>query len=139
MKFLVRLHSYHNWGLLAFRLTIGIIFIVHGAQKWAMWGLEPSAQLTAGTLGVMKLLSIVEPLGGLALILGFFSQPAALGLAIIMVGAIFMKITVFKIGFIGKQATGWEFDLLMFVSNIHLFLSGAGDYSVSRFIKKANK
>lgn len=139
MKFLEKLHSYHNWGLFVLRLTIGITFIVHGAVKWPMWRLEPSAQLTSGMLAIMKLLSIVEPLGGLALILGIFIQPAALGLSIIMVGAIFMKITVFKIGFIGQKATGWELDLLVLVSNIHLLLSGAGQYSVDSLTKKANK
>ncbi len=87
-------------------------------------------------LTIMKLLSIVEPLGGLALIVGLFSQPAALGLAMIMVGAIYMKITTFKTGFIGQKGAGWELDLVVLASSVLLFLAGAGRYSLESLTGK---
>jgi putative oxidoreductase len=138
MKLLERLEVHRDWGLLILRLAIGITFILHGTQKWAMWGLEPGPQMSSGMLTIMKILSIAEPLGGLALIVGLLSQPAALGLAIIMAGAIYMKITTFKIGFIGQNTAGWELDLVVLTSNVLLFLSGPGRYSLGSLIKKTS-
>jgi uncharacterized membrane protein YphA (DoxX/SURF4 family) len=88
--------------------------------------MTPNAQMSAGVLSLMKLLSIIEPLAGLALILGIGLNLAALVLALIMIGAILMKIFVFKVGFIALQATGWELDLALLAANLVLFLGGGG-------------
>jgi putative oxidoreductase len=123
---LQQLNKYSDFGLLFLRLAVGAIFIVHGLQKLAMWNMAPNAQMGAGALLLMKLLSIIEPLAGLALVLGIGLNLAALVLAFIMLGAILMKIFVFKVGFIALQATGWELDLALLAANLVLFLGGGG-------------
>jgi uncharacterized membrane protein YphA (DoxX/SURF4 family) len=127
---LCKFSSGQDWGLLALRLSTGAVFIYHGVQKWALWS-AASAMPMAGT---MKFLSIVEPLGGLALILGFLSRWAALGLAIIMLGAIYTKINVWGLGFAGQQGAGWEFDLVLLASSLMLMLAGPGKWGLDRFV-----
>lgn len=132
MLHLHRLQTYSDWGLLALRLAVGSIFLIHGIGKWSFWGMMPGDQMSAGMLNLMKFLSIVEPLGGLALILGFLTHYAALGLAIIMVGAIYFKMFVFKLGFVEQAATGWEFDLALLGGNLALFFLGAGRMAIDK-------
>jgi len=123
---LEQFNKYSDFGLLFLRLVVGAIFIAHGLQKLAMWNMAPNAQMGAGALLLMKLLSIIEPLAGAALILGIWVNLAALVLALIMLGAILMKIFVFKVSFIALQATGWELDLALLAANLVLFLGGGG-------------
>jgi len=123
---LQQLNKYYDFGLLFLRLAVGAIFIVHGLQKLAMWNMAPNAQMGAGALLLMKLLSITEPLAGAVLILGIWINLAALVLALIMLGAILMKIFVFKVGFVALQTTGWELDLALLAANLVLLLGGGG-------------
>ncbi|MFQ6608230.1 MAG: DoxX family protein [Fidelibacterota bacterium] len=126
MGFLTSLQEYGDWGLFILRLSIGIIFIYHGKMKWSMWKMEPSEQMPAQMLSLMKFLSIVEPLGGLALITGFLTQVAAVGLGVIMLGAINTKIKMMKVKFFMQDNTGWEFDFVLLFGCITLLLTGAG-------------
>ncbi len=119
---------YRDWALLVLRLAVGVIFIYHGQQKWGLWNAEPSAMMSAGQIYLMRFLSVVEPLGGLGLILGSLTQWAALGLALIMLGAIYTKMFVWQIGFAGTA--GWEFDLILLAANLVLLAMGAGALSV---------
>lgn len=119
------LHKYSDAGLVVLRLVIGVIFIYHGMQKWQ--NPDPNA--------IMMILKFAEPIGGIALILGVFTQLAALGLSIIMIGAIYMKATGFgadSADFLGTFASGgkWEFDLMILAGSISLFLMGAGKLSI---------
>lgn len=121
------LHRHGDWALLVLRLVVGAIFIYHGTGKWAMEDLNTT----------MTILKYAEPLGGIALILGVLTQLAALGLSIIMIGAIYMKATGFgssALDFAGSFApqggTGWEFDLMILAGCITLLVMGAGKISV---------
>lgn len=82
----------------------------------------------------MKFLSVAEPLGGHALIVGFLTPVAALGFAIIMLGALWMKLTVWKEPFVSDKTTGWEFDLLILAATTALITLGAGIFSVDYFL-----
>src|SRR5260370_42270592 len=88
MGFFTDLHHLSDWALLALRLGVGVPFLVHGIQKSAMGKIQPSAQLPAGMLAVLRLLSILEPLGAVAVLVRFLTQPPAAALAIIMLGPI---------------------------------------------------
>ena len=134
MNLLSGLSEFSDWGLLALRLGVGIIFLVHGKMKLAMWGMEPSEQMPAQMISLMKLLSVVELLGGLALILGFLTQFASLGLGIIMIGAINMKIRTMKVAFFAQDNTGWEFDFILLASCLFLVLNGAGSIGLDRLL-----
>ena len=88
--------TYPSWSLLIVRVVLGVIFFAHGAQKLFGWfggyGLK-------GTIGYFQqalkipapltvLCALTECFGGLAVLVGFLSRPAALGLAIVMLVAI---------------------------------------------------
>jgi putative oxidoreductase len=132
MGFFTALHHLSDWALLALRLGVGVTFLVHGIQKSAMWKMQPSAQLPAGMLSILRLLSIVEPLGATAVLVGFLTQAAAAGLAIIMLGAIRLKAVQMHRHFTGDG--GWELDFMLLAAAIALFISGAGKLSLDRVL-----
>lgn len=123
-----------EWGLLALRLAIGAIFIVHGWPK--VTGARGMAAAMGGgqakpvMVGVFTLQGIVEIGGGILMILGVLTQLVALAFAIIMIGAIVLKNTQWKTGFMAQQTTGWEFDLVLLAGNILLFLTGPGEIAI---------
>lgn len=121
------LKKFDSFGFLFLRIAIGAIFIVHGVQKFGVWS-NPPAKMAI----IMKILSIVEPLGGIAMILGIFVPLASIGLGIIMLGAIYTKIVVFKTGFSG----GWEFDFIILAGCVSLFFTGSGKLSIDHFVYK---
>jgi len=57
---------------------------------------------------------------------GVLLQPAAIGLILVMLGAIQKKISVWKTGFWGKNASGWHYDLMLVVMNLVLLTIGGG-------------
>ena len=127
---------HQDWVLLLLRVVIAAIFILHGSMKWSFWAGAP-ADMPASMLTIMKILSVVEPLAGLAVLLGAFTCWAAGALAVIMVGAIFLKLAVMKVAFAdptGKM--GWEFDALILAGNLVLMTVGAGAYSLDAMRRK---
>ena len=123
-----------EWGLLALRLAIGAIFMVHGWPK-ITGGRGMAAAMGGGEakpvmVGIFTLQGIVELGGGILMILGVLTQLVALAFAVIMVGAIVLKINQWKTGFMAQQTTGWEFDLVLLAGNILLFLTGPGEIAI---------
>ncbi|HKC46335.1 MAG TPA: DoxX family protein [Gemmatimonadales bacterium] len=118
---------------LGLRIAVGTVFLVHGLQKRMFWTMQPSAQLPAGMIKVLRFLSIVEPLGALAMFAGFLTRPAAIGLSIIMFGAINLKAGQMKKGFTGDG--GWELDFMVLAANVVLLLVGAGAWSLDRVLR----
>ena len=118
---------------LALRIAVGAVFLVHGFQKQMFWKAQPSAQLPLGMIKVLRFLSIVEPLGGVAMLTGFLTRPAAIGLSIIMLGAINLKARQMKKGFTGDG--GWEFDFMILAANVALLLLGAGAWSLDAVLR----
>ncbi|MGQ7847661.1 DoxX family protein [Granulosicoccus sp. 3-233] len=133
-----------GWGALALRLPIGIIFMAHGAQKLFGWfggyGLEGTGQFME-SLGLspgytMALLSGgTEFFGGLALIIGLLTRPAAAGLAFTMVMAI---MTVHIGNGLFMSNNGYEFALSLLAVTIALLFQGAGRFSFDAAIAQAH-
>ncbi len=132
MGFLANLHHLSDWGLVALRLGVGDIFWVHGTQKRAMWKMQPSAQMPAGLLAVLRLLSIAEPVGAVALLAGFLTQLAAVGFTIVMLGAIRLKVSQLHKGFGGEG--GWEFEFSLLAGALALVFLGAGRFALDRLV-----
>src|SRR5713226_3501318 len=101
MRFLSELHRLTDWALLVLRLGVGTVFLVHGLQKRAMWKQQPSPQLPASVLSLLRVLSIAEPLGALAVLGGLLTQLGAAGFTIVMLGAIRLKMRQMHKGFSG--------------------------------------
>jgi putative oxidoreductase len=129
------------------RLALGIVILPHGLQK--LLGMFGGAGFTAtvdyfvssGLPAFLAVLIIIgEAFGALGLILGFLSRVAALGITIIMLGAI---LTVhIKFGFFmnwaGTQAgEGFEFHILAIGLGLVVLLKGGGLWSVDAAITKS--
>ncbi len=118
---------------LALRIAVGTVFLVHGLQKQMFWKTQPSTQLPLGMIKVLRFLSIVEPLGGVAMLIGFLTRPAAIGLSIIMLGAINLKARQMKKRFTGDG--GWELDFMILAANVALLLVGGGAWSLDGVLR----
>ncbi len=115
------------------RAVLGIVFVMHGGQKLFQLGLAttiagfaetgiPAAPLTAPAV------SFVELLGGLAVLVGFLTRWAAIGLAVVMLGAIaFVHVPN---GFFAPM--GIEFPMTLLTIAVVLLIAGPGAYSVDR-------
>ena len=90
------LHTNADWVQLVARVTLGIVFFAHGAQKMFGWFKGPGLKITIKTLNehmhipvAFAFLAIAaEFFGGAALIMGLFSRGAAACIAVIMAVAI---------------------------------------------------
>ena len=130
--------TFQDASLLALRLIIAAIFLYAGYAKLPLWSVDPASMGMATWLWyVMKLLIIVEPIGAVALAVGFLTYWAALGDAIIMVGSIVVMQFMMHIGFVMPTAPGWEFNLLILASCLGLMAFGAGGWSVDARWRKA--
>ncbi|MRG27838.1 DoxX family protein [Laceyella tengchongensis] len=116
-----------SYGPVFLRIGLGLIFLIHGAQKWmgmdqtiGFFGQEgiPMASFTAYAVAGLEVLI------GVAFILGLFTSVAA-GVAVaIMAGAI-LFVNGSK-GFAG----GYEYDLLILLTAASLLFTGPGALKV---------
>src|SRR5215203_4054473 len=107
-----------GWGFTVLRLIVGIVFVVHGGQKLLVMGFGGVAGFF-GSLGVPApglfavLVTLVEVLGGLALIVGLLTRLAAILLALDMLVAI---LTVHLPNGLFASEGGYEFPLVLLAS-----------------------
>lgn len=128
------------------RIALGIVMLPHGLQK--LLGLFGGAGYSAtveyfvssGLPAFVAILIIVgESFGALGLIVGFLSRLAALGITIIMLGAI---VTVhlqngFFMNWSGTApGEGFEFHLLAVGLGLIVLIKGGGIWSVDRAIAR---
>ncbi|MBX3010742.1 MAG: DoxX family protein [Caldilineaceae bacterium] len=126
--------SAQSWGLLILRLVVGLIFAVHGAQKFFMFGLDGTAGFL-GSLGIPLpqiaaiVLILIELVGGVALLLGLGTRYVAALLAVDMVVAL---LTVHLPNGFFVDGGGVEFVLLLLASALFFALNGAGSLSLDK-------
>jgi putative oxidoreductase len=65
-------------------------------------------------------------LGSIGVAFGILIQLAAIGLMLIMLGAIQKKIFVWKSGFWGERGYGWHYDLMLLLMNLVIVVTGGG-------------
>ncbi|WP_044748879.1 DoxX family protein [Bacillus alveayuensis] len=125
-----------DFGGLILRITLGIIFLVHGIVKFQS-GIDNIAGWfsSIGLPGLMAYgVALLEVVGGIALILGIGTRVVSVLFALLMVGAI-VKVKL-AAGFLGNgEMAGWEFDLALLAMSIYLVLSEQQPLSVDRWIK----
>ncbi|MFV7783038.1 DoxX family protein [Shewanella marisflavi] len=124
---------------LVLRLPLGLILAAHGAQKLFGWfggyGLEGTGQWMA-SVGfepgyLMALLAgSAEFFGGLALVLGLLTRPAAALTAFTM--AVAMTVHMGNGLFVSNN--GYEFALILLAASLSLALQGGGRYSVDAIL-----
>ena len=110
--------------LLLLRLMVAAVFITSG------WSHAKDPVGRGQSIGMSKqftlFLGIAELAGGLGVAFGVFIQFAALGLILVMLGAIQKKIFVWHTGFWGKNASGWHYDLMFVLMNLVIIATGGG-------------
>jgi uncharacterized membrane protein YphA (DoxX/SURF4 family) len=121
-------------GLLTLRIGVAASFFFHGIEKRCYWPMKPGGPNSRAMLRVYRLLSIAEPLGAIAIVSGFLIRYAAIGTALVMLGAIRTRIVVWKKGW--GEDDGWEIDGILFAASVALVLLGAGGLSVDALIAK---
>ncbi|AEX23602.1 MULTISPECIES: DoxX family protein [Vibrio] len=144
MKALLQKITASNAGFstLALRIPIGIIFMAHGSQKLFGWfggyGLEGTGQWMASIgLGPGVLMAFLagsgEFFGGLFILLGLLTRPAATVLSFTMLIAIFS--VHFENGlFLANN--GYEFGLALLAASVSLIFSGAGKAGLDNLLNK---
>jgi putative oxidoreductase len=122
-------------GLFVLRLALGVVFVMHGWQKLAVFG-------HAGVTGFLTQLGIpfpgvnavlitaVELGGGVLLLAGAFTRIAGTLLAFAMLVAV---VTAHLAnGFFAP--TGFEYPLTLLLASAAVTMTGAGAYSVDRML-----
>lgn len=129
-----------GWASLALRVPVGVILTAHGAQKLFGWfgghGLQGTADWLASIgLAPGMLMALLaggaEFFGGLALIIGLFTRPAAFVSAVTMVVAIFS--VHFTNGLLLDNG-GYEFALSLLAITVALLIQGSGRLAVDNWI-----
>ena len=129
-----QLAQFTDLALLLLRLMISIVFLTSGYEHLK----DPVAR--SKDIGMSKgftvFLGAAELAGGLGIISGVLAQLAAIGLILLMLGAIQKKIFTWHTGFWGKSGTdGWSYDTMLVIMNLVIVTTGGGSLSLTHLIK----
>ncbi len=121
-------------GLTILRITVGIVFLVHGYQKLFHMGFHGVAAFFSHAGIPLPLVSavivtLVEFVGGIMLVAGIGVRVAAALNAVDMAVAVFF--VHLKHGF-GAQNGGFEYPLTLLAATLCLALSGGGMFSLKK-------
>ncbi len=124
-----------DWGTLALRVPLGIVFMAHGYVKlfggqfagiagfFAKIGI-PAPEFFAGVVGV------TEFFGGLLVLVGLFTRYASSFMAVIMIVAI-IKVKASK-GLLG----GYELEMVLLGMCVALIIMGSHNFSLEKNVIK---
>src|SRR3954469_1013423 len=116
-----------NGALLLMRLMVFAVFFTSGLSH--MRHSEERAKSIGLSKGFTVFLGIAEAAGALGVAVGVLTQFAALGLVLVMLGAIQKKIFEWHTGFWGKNGTdGWHYDLMFIAMNLVIAASDGGQW-----------
>lgn len=124
--------SFQEWAGLVLRVVVGIVFAAHGWQKLSMMGFDGVAGFF-GSLGVplpmlaAVVVTLLELVGGIALILGIGTRVVAALLAVDMLAALLL---VHLPNGIFVSNNGYELVLLLLAAGVYFALVGPGPLSL---------
>ena len=132
---------------LILRVLLGIVFFPHGAQKLLGWfgghGFSGTMGFFTENMGIPVIFAFLaimaESLGSIALLTGFMTRIAALGIGTVMGVAVLMVHLPngFFMNWFGNQkGEGFEFHLLAIAIAIALIIKGGGKWSIDRLLSK---
>jgi putative oxidoreductase len=120
--------QFSDEALLFMRLLVGLVFVSSG------WRHTKDPVTRGGSIGLSpgltRFIGLAELAGGLGVAAGVLTQIAALGLILVMLGAIQKKVLVWHTGFWGKGSDGWHYDLLFVAMNLVIATTGGGRYVI---------
>lgn len=119
--------NFFDTALLLLRLMVGVIFAASG------WAHIKDPQGRSQSIGMSKgftmILGIAELAGALGVVFGVLTQIAAIGLILLMLGAIQKKLFVWRTGFWGKNGTdGAHYDLMLALMCLVIVASDGGRF-----------
>ena len=122
------LTKWQGWGVAVLRAVVGFVFLMHGGQKLFIYGFKGVAgfmsQLGIPAPGLAAVVvTLVEFLGGAALLVGLFTSWAAALLSINMLVAVLA--VHLRAGFFLPK--GFEYALTLLAANVALVLTGSGE------------
>jgi putative oxidoreductase len=129
-----QLARFTDLALLLLRIMIGIVFVTSGYNHLK----DPEAR--SKEIGMSKgftiFLGAAESAGALGVIAGVLAQLAAIGLILLMLGAVQKKIFVWHSGFWGKSGTsGWSYDTMLIIMNLVIVTTGGGNLALSNLFR----
>jgi putative oxidoreductase len=119
-----QLQHFSDIALLLLRLMVAAEFLPSGWSHLTRPD-ERSKQI-GQSKGFTIFLGAAEVLASLGLIFGILTQLAAIGLILVMLGAMLKKILVWHTGFWGRNNQGWHYDLMLTVMNVVILCTGGG-------------
>ncbi len=134
-----------DWAATILRVTLGVIFLAHGAQKvlglFGGYGFSATMGFFTHQMGIPAPLAFLaigaEFLGGLGLILGFLGRIAAFGILCNMVTAIALIHRQFGLfmNWAGNQkGEGIEYHLLAIAVALAVMVRGSGALSLDHLL-----
>ena len=121
-----QLARFTDFGILLLRLMVGLVFVTSGYSHVK----DPAER--GKSIGMSKgftaFLGIAALAGGLGVAAGVLTQIAAIGLILIMLGAIGKKIFAWHTGFWGEKSSGWHYDLIFVFINLLILFTDGGAY-----------
>ena len=134
--------------LLVVRLGLGVIFFAHGAQKVLGWygghGLKGTVSSFQQRMGIPVALGLIasftELLGGLGVLTGFLTRLSALGIAIVMLVAVYklhwQNGFFLNWGLQPGKGHGFEMNLALIAMALALMIGGGGSLSIDRLLTR---
>jgi len=121
-------------GILILRISVGIVMVAHGLPKifWKRELFNKKWKKEYGfPLGSVIITGIVQVAGGLAIIVGIFTQLSSLILALNMLVATYVSIWKHNEPFLSTpEGKGWDVNFLLVGALISLVLLGGGAWSL---------
>lgn len=128
------LAEFTNVALLLLRLMVGLIFFTSGWKH--VTNPETRSKDIEMSKGFTLFLGIAECAGALGVAFGVLTQFAALGLVVVMLGAIWKKISRWHTGFWGKHGTdGWSYDTMIILINLVIATTAGGRLVLERVFR----
>jgi putative oxidoreductase len=120
--------AYADWSLLLLRLMLALVFgssgfnhLRHPKERAASIGMSVPFTVFLGA---------AECAGAMGLATGVLAPWAAVGLILLMLGAIYKKVVEWKTGFWGEKSIGWHYEVLMITMNLVIVTMGPGKLSL---------
>lgn len=121
-------------GILILRISVGIVMFAHGLPKifWKREVFNKKWKEEYGfPLGSVLLTGIVQVVGGLAIIVGIYTQLSSLVLALNMLVATYVSIRKHGEPFLSTpEGKGWDVNFLLVAALIALIFLGGGAWSL---------
>lgn len=130
--------SYDTFYVL-FRIVAGIMFAVHGAQKFGLFGgpgLEGFAGFAQVSIGVAAVIASIETLGGLLVALGLFTRIAS-AISGVFILLVYVIAHVVGKGSLLPWSNGGELALLYAVVFLFIFTHGTHKIGLDKLLKKS--